>query len=824
MKKTVNFQDQNFNNERPRVSVVVPAYNHEKYVGEAIFSVLGQRFKNFELIVINDGSADATLDKIREFEDPRIKLYTQKNSGAARTINRGIQLSRGEFISILNSDDLYHPERLARFVSLMDEQPECMIASSYIQAIDQYGKPVDPGSNQDFWSNWYDKALACFNAGKDPFASLLSHNFVVSTSNIFVRSVVFKDNRPFNDLLAYCHDYEFLLRIIGRYPFDMIKDKLLSYRLHPLNAIKENEFLKHLEVLYAIFSTIEVKELLSKQSLEDRISVPLFLSLFENPEINPEKYPFEYLKIISEKHRDIEEISERIRNLNSEVENRDSRLLQADQWLQSLKGNLEDTSGKLEDTTRKLEDTNRKLEDTTTELHSKNRMLHEIYNSKGWKWLTRYRRLKQKITGFKIISWMIKDQGNQHKEHERPAVIRAISDFMMGGAKRLVFYRSVKRKISNLKGSSSDDKAHGETAGTTQHIQIMHPIDKNRPVVIHAIANFMTGGSSRLVADLVEHIGHRYEQEVITFYAPSPPAFSGFPIHEFPRSVDKIAAFLNQKNADILHVHYWGECDDPWYRQVFAAARKHRCIVVENVNTPVETHIDDIIDHYVYVSDYARNFSSVMPEPATVIYPGSDLDMFKRNGAPVVDDVIGMVYRLEMDKLREDSIQVFIDVVKRRPGTKAVIIGGGSFLDSYERQVAEQGVTDSFEFTGWVSYKRLPEYYRRLSVFVAPVWKESFGQVSPFAMGMEIPVAGYNIGALPEILGSDECFGANREELADIIIHLLDNKEERLRIGARNRNRAVNHFSLEAMVTQYDRLYESLMRLRGRGEKGTRKE
>ena len=343
------------------------------------------------------------------------------------------------------------------------------------------------------------------------------------------------------------------------------------------------------------------------------------------------------------------------------------------------------------------------------------------------------------------------------------------------------------------------------------NVKILHPVQRNRPKVIHAIANFMTGGSSRLVVDLIEHLGHKYDQEIITSYAPSPPAFSGFPIHEFPGSVEKIAAFLNQKSADILHVHYWGDCDDSWYRQVFAAARKHRCIVVENVNTPVETYTDDIIDHYVYVSNYARNFGSVMPEPGTVIYPGSDLDMFKRNSAQVVDDVIGMVYRLEKDKLREDSIQVFIDVVKRRPGTKAVIIGGGSFLESYERQVAEQGVVDSFEFTGWVSYERLPEYYRRLSVFVAPVWKESFGQVSPFAMGMEIPVAGYHIGALQEILGSDECLGANREELADIIIHLLDNREERLRIGAGNRVRAVNHFSLKAMVTQYDRLYVSLI-------------
>jgi glycosyltransferase involved in cell wall biosynthesis len=267
----------------------------------------------------------------------------------------------------------------------------------------------------------------------------------------------------------------------------------------------------------------------------------------------------------------------------------------------------------------------------------------------------------------------------------------------------------------------------------------------------------------------------------------------------------------------MLHVHYWGECDDPWYAEVFEAARKHRCMVVENVNTPVETYVDETIDHYVYVSNYAMNFSPVIPDPATVIYPGSNLDMFNRGGVPIPDDVIGMVYRLEKDKLREDSIQVLIDVIRNRPGTKAIIVSGGSLMAPYKEQVAAQGIAENFEFTGYVPYEKLPEYYRRLSIFVAPVWKESFGQVSPFAMGMEIPVTGYRVGALSEILGSDECLGASREELVDIIISLLDNRDERLRIGTRNRERVISLFSMEAMITRYERLYESLMRQEGIG-------
>ena len=129
----------------------------------------------------------------------------------------------------------------------------------------------------------------------------------------------------------------------------------------------------------------------------------------------------------------------------------------------------------------------------------------------------------------------------------------------------------------------------------------------------------------------------------------------------------------------MLHVHYWGECDAPWYRKAFEAARRKGCLVLENINTPVEAYMDEVVDHYVYVSEYARNFGLQAPEASSVIYPGSDLAMFQRNGTPVPDDVIGMVYRLENDKLSEDSIDVFIDVV-RSDRHQSDHCGSGSFL------------------------------------------------------------------------------------------------------------------------------------------------
>ena len=330
---------------------------------------------------------------------------------------------------------------------------------------------------------------------------------------------------------------------------------------------------------------------------------------------------------------------------------------------------------------------------------------------------------------------------------------------------------------------------------------------------MHAIANLMTGGSSRLIVDLIEHLGHKYDQEVITYFIPASPAYTGFTFHDFsgPVRMEDIEAFLRDKKTKILHVHYWGECDEPWYRKVFKAAENVPCVVIENINTPVAPCMNNSIDHYVYVSKYAMNYVSPVPENASVIYPGSNLSMFQRSGVPIPDDVIGMVYRLEPDKLKEDSIQVFIEVVKKRPKTKVYILGEGTFLNSYKRQVADQGVAEEFVFTGHVAYRHLPEYYKKFSLFVAPVWKESFGQVSSFAMSMKIPVVGYNVGALSEILGGSESLGRDTAELTEIIIKLLDDRQKRIELGATNHARVHELFSVEAMVSSYDRLYEGLL-------------
>ena len=108
----------------PLISVVIPAYNHEKFIGPAIESVLSQSVDDFELIIIDDGSTDNTATVIKSYKDPRLHYFHQENQDAYNTINRGLGKARGRYISILNSDDMYRPERFTRILNFIEEQEE----------------------------------------------------------------------------------------------------------------------------------------------------------------------------------------------------------------------------------------------------------------------------------------------------------------------------------------------------------------------------------------------------------------------------------------------------------------------------------------------------------------------------------------------------------------------------------------------------------------------------------------------------------------------------------------------------------------------------
>ena len=358
-------------------------------------------------------------------------------------------------------------------------------------------------------------------------------------------------------------------------------------------------------------------------------------------------------------------------------------------------------------------------------------------------------------------------------------------------------------------------------------VQQRHGTRPQRPRVLHVIANFHLGGSARLVVDLIEGLGHAYEQSVVSDDLPPTPAYDGVELAHHPeRTTAAALQVLGARRPAFVHVHYLAHHRDKygaraweWYRPWFEAAERAGVQVLENINIPSEPYVSDAVACYVHVSDYVRERFGRRDGRHVTIHPGSDLDLFARPpGADVADDCLGMVYRLARDKLDERAMEPFIEAMRIRPGTRALIVGGGVSLESYRRRVAEAGLSDAFEFTGYVEYEALPALYRRMSVFVAPVHRESFGQVAPFAMGMQLPVIGYDVGAIPEIVADGTLIApaGDSARLGAIAASLLDDRARRVAIGAANRARAERLFSVRAMVAAYETLYDELTRTAGR--------
>jgi len=123
----------------PEISVLMTAYNAERFIGEAVESVLQQTWKDFEFIIINDGSTDRTGAIIESFDDPRIRLIRQENMGIAASLNKGLQLARSTYIARFDADDICHPQRLEKQLTFFHEHPDHILVGSDVDVIDASG-------------------------------------------------------------------------------------------------------------------------------------------------------------------------------------------------------------------------------------------------------------------------------------------------------------------------------------------------------------------------------------------------------------------------------------------------------------------------------------------------------------------------------------------------------------------------------------------------------------------------------------------------------------------------------------------------------------
>ena len=222
------------------ISIIIPAYNHQDFIGAAIESVLQQSYKNFELIIIDDHSSDQTTKVITQYNDPRLKFSEHSaNLGASDTINEGIQRACGDFVTILNSDDIFLPNRLERLLEIAELESAEFIATD-VELIDKNGSVIRDKNH--WWIEWVDGLRSLYSSSGDIVQALLAGNFFISTSNFFIKREVFSRIGLFNNY-RYTADYEFILRYLADNQhriFYLFNEKLLQYRLHDHNTIRES--------------------------------------------------------------------------------------------------------------------------------------------------------------------------------------------------------------------------------------------------------------------------------------------------------------------------------------------------------------------------------------------------------------------------------------------------------------------------------------------------------------------------------------------------------------------------------------------------------
>ncbi len=198
----------------PLVSVIIPTYNRAWALAEAIDSVLAQNYKNFELIVIDDGSTDNTSDLIDGYSG-KLTLIRQENAGVSAARNRGIESSRGDFIAFLDSDDTWLPQKLSRQMDFMGRYPEALICQT-----------------QEIWirNNTRVNPRSCH---KKPSGMIFESSLalcLVSPSAVMMKKNLFDKVGLFDERLPACEDYDLWLRVGCRYPVYLVDEPLVIKR------------------------------------------------------------------------------------------------------------------------------------------------------------------------------------------------------------------------------------------------------------------------------------------------------------------------------------------------------------------------------------------------------------------------------------------------------------------------------------------------------------------------------------------------------------------------------------------------------------------
>ncbi len=209
------------------VSIGIPSYNHEKYISETIESILNQTFQDFEIIITDDGSSDKTVEMIKNFSDPRIKLFLfEENQGACKALNNCINHSKGKYFAYVSSDDVWEHTKLEKQVKYLDENLSIPAVFTKVKIIDEDGGPFSVKNHP------YCKVFDQENRSRSEW---LKHFFYrgncICHPSIMIRKEIYEEIGYYNERMANLPDFDMWIRLCLKYDLHILDEKLTKFRV-----------------------------------------------------------------------------------------------------------------------------------------------------------------------------------------------------------------------------------------------------------------------------------------------------------------------------------------------------------------------------------------------------------------------------------------------------------------------------------------------------------------------------------------------------------------------------------------------------------------
>ena len=205
----------------PKVSIVIPTYNHARYLPSALDSVINQSYANIEVLVIDDGSTDGTAELVKPYRSIINYVY-KENGGTPSALNLGLSRATGKYICWLSADDMFFSEKVAKQVGLMESDPSLGFSYTSFTVIDANGKKQ------------YDVNSSYFTDKQEMVTKFMAGCFI-NGSSVMMRSSALKVIGDFDESLPQAHDYDLWFRFLRHFHCGFLSEHLLAYRWHGKN-------------------------------------------------------------------------------------------------------------------------------------------------------------------------------------------------------------------------------------------------------------------------------------------------------------------------------------------------------------------------------------------------------------------------------------------------------------------------------------------------------------------------------------------------------------------------------------------------------------